>query len=484
MPGRRPSRAFLALTIIVSCQLILVVDASIVNVALPSIQRGLHFSPTGLAWVPSLYALVFGGLLLTGGRAGDIWGRRRVLIAGIGVFTAASLLGGFAATPGWLLATRAVQGLGGAFAGPGTLSLIAANFPEGRARNRALGAFSAAAGVGVTIGYVLGGVLTAELSWRWVMFVNVPFGLAVMVLAPRFIAEPGRHPGRIDWPGAVVSTLGLGALAYAFIRVGQVGWGDDRVIAAFAVAAVATAGFVAWQARAADPIMPLRLFGQRDRAAGLAAMFLLAIGLTGTVYFLSQLLQEGLGMSPLRAGLAVLPMALTQIAAARAAPRLVARRGPKPVTVTGAGLITAGLAWFAAIGPASGYLDGVLGPMLVFGAGLGLCFMPLNLLIIAGVPPRDAGAVAGLLQTMQRIGGSVGVAVLVTAFGIAARHAAAYPAAGVSPAAEARRVLVHGIAAGFALAAVCCLAALVLAVTVLKSPVPVPQATPTPSKKV
>jgi MFS family permease len=324
---RLSRRARLTLAIIVSCQLMLVVDSSIVNVALPSIQRSLHFSSTGLAWVPSLYTLVFGGLLLAGGRAGDIWGRRRTLVAGIAVFTVASLLGGFATTGEWLLATRAAQGAGAALAGPSTLSLIAANFPEGRARNRALGAFSMVAGLGVTIGYILGGVLTAELSWRWVMFVNVPFGLAVLVLAPRFIGEPERHPGRIDWPGALASTLGMGALAYAFIRVGETGWSDQQALGAFAAAVVLTAGFVAWQARTAYPVMPLGLFANRNRVAGLANMFLLASALAGTIYFLSQLLQEAMGMSPLRSGLAVLPLAVTQIAAARTASRAVSRLG-------------------------------------------------------------------------------------------------------------------------------------------------------------
>jgi EmrB/QacA subfamily drug resistance transporter len=465
-------RASLALTVIVSCQLMLIVDSSIVNVALPSIQRGLHFSPTGLAWVPSLYTLVFGGLLLAGGRAGDIWGRRRMLMTGIGIFTTASLLGGFATSAAWLLAARAVQGLGGALAGPSTLSLIAANFPDGQARNRALGAFSTVAGLGVALGYLLGGVLTAELSWRWVMFINVPFGAAVMLLAPRFISEPERHPGRIDWAGTIASTLGMGALAYAFIRVGQTGWSDGQAIAAFAAAAVLTAAFVAWQARAAYPVMPLRLFAHRNRAAGLANMFLLSIALTGTIYFLSQLLQEAYGMSPLRSGLAVLPLALTQIAAARTAPRLVTRVGPKPVTVAGTMLIAGAMAWLSQITAASGYLAGVLGPMAAFGVGVGLCFMPLNMMIIAGVPRSDFGAVSGLLQTMQRIGGSVGIAVLVTAFGIASRHAAAHPQPGLSSAQQARHVLAHGIAAGYTLATIFCLCALALAITVIQPPRP------------
>jgi EmrB/QacA subfamily drug resistance transporter len=462
-------RVGLTLTIIVSCQLMLVVDSSIVNVALPSIQRGLRFSPTGLAWVPSLYTLVFGGLLLAGGRAGDIWGRRRMLMAGIAVFSAASLLGGFATSAAWLLATRAVQGAGGALAGPSTLSLIAANFPESQARNRALGAFSMVAGLGVALGYLLGGVLTTELSWRWVMFVNVPFGAAVLLLAPRFIGEPERHPGQIDWAGAITSTLGMGALAYAFIRVGQAGWGDGRAIGAFAAAAVLTGAFVAWQARAAYPVMPLRLFADRNRAAGLANMFLLAISLTGTVYFLSQLLQEVYGMSPLRSGLAVLPLAVTQIAAARITPRVVARVGPKRVTVAGTVLITGAMAWLSQITAASGYLAGVLGPMVLFGIGIGLCFMPLNMMIILGVPRSDSGAVSGLLQTMQRIGGSVGVAVLVTAFGIASRNAAAHSQPGLPPVQQSRNVLAHGIAAGFTLGTIFCGCALVLAIAAIQS---------------
>jgi EmrB/QacA subfamily drug resistance transporter len=462
-------RAGLALTIIVSCQLMLIVDSSIVNVALPSIQRSLHFSPTGLAWVPSLYMLVFGGLLLAGGRAGDIAGRRRTLMAGIVVFTAASLTGGFATSAAWLLAARAAQGAGAALAGPSTLSLIAANFAEGQARNRALGAFSMAAGLGMALGYFLGGVLTSELSWRWVMFVNVPFGAAVLLLAPRFISEPERHPGRIDWVGAITSTLGMGALAYAFIRVGQTGWGDRQAIGAFAAAAVLTAGFVAWQSRAAYPVMPLRLFAHRNRAAGLASMFLLAVPLSGTIYFLSQLLQEAYGMSPLRSGLAVLPLAVTQVAAARTAPLLVARAGPKPVTVAGTILITGAMAWLSQVTAASGYLAGVLGPMVLFGIGIGLCFMPLNMMIIAGVARSDSGAVSGLLQTMQRIGGSVGVAVLVTAFGIASRDEAAHLQPGLTPVRQSRDVLAHGIAAGFALGTVFCGCALVLAIAAIRT---------------
>jgi EmrB/QacA subfamily drug resistance transporter len=465
-------RARLVLVIIVSCQLMLIVDTSIVNVALPSIQRGLHFSSTGLAWVPSLYALVFGGLLLAGGRAGDIWGRQRMLVTGVAIFTVASMLGGLATSAAWLLAARAVQGVGAALAGPSTLSLIAANFAEGQARNRALAAFSMVAGVGLTIGFLLGGVLTAELSWRWVMFVNVPAGAAVMVLTPRFVHEPERHPGRIDWVGTVASTLGMGALAYAFIRVGQTGWSDHQALASFAVAAVSTVGFVAWEARAAQPVMPLRLFARRNRAAGLANMFLLAGALSSTIYFMSQLLQEGLGMSPLRSGLAVLPLALTQIASAQVAPRLVARAGPKPVTVSGTVLITGAMAWLSRITVASGYVQGMLGPMLLFGIGIGLSFMPLNMMIIAGVPRSDSGAISGLLQAMQRIGGSVGVAVLVTAFGVAARHAAARPRPGMSPAWQDQDVLVHGIAAGFTLATVFCLCALLVAILVIRSPRP------------
>ncbi|MBL7493677.1 MFS transporter [Frankia sp. AgB1.9] len=462
-PTERPG---VALAIIVSCQLMLIVDASIVNVALPSIQRGLHFSPIGLAWVPSLYTLVFGGLLLAGGRMGDVLGRRRMLVAGIALFTVASLAGGFATSSGWLLTTRAFQGAGAALAAPGTLSLIAATFPPGQARNRALGAFSAAAGAGVTIGYVLGGVLTAELSWRWVMFINVPFGTAILFLAPRFIAEPERHPGRIDVLGACTATLGLGALTYAFIRVADTGWTNSQALGAFVAAAVLLAAFLGWQSRTTHPIMPLRLFTDRNRAIGLANMFLLGAALAGTIYFLSQLLQEALGMGPLRAGLAVLPMALTQIASSRAAPRLVSRIGPKPSTVTGTVLIAAAMAWLSRISTESGYVSGILGPMLLFGIGIGLCFMPLNMMILSDVPREDSGAASGLLQTTQRTGSSVGVAVLVTAFGVASRHAAAHPATDDN----SRRALIHGIAAGFTLATLFCACALLLALAIVQPP--------------
>jgi predicted MFS family arabinose efflux permease len=310
---------------------------------------------------------------------GDVFGRRRMLVTGIALSTIASLAGGFATTAAWLLASRAVQGAGAALAAPGTLSLIAAIFPAGPARNRALGAFSAAAGAGVTIGYILGGVLTAELSWRWVMLINVPFGAAVVILAPRFVDEPERHPGRIDLAGALTSTLGMGALAYTFIRIGDTGWSDSRTLGAFTAAAVLIAIFLIRQARTAHPIMPLRLLAHRNRAAGLVNMFLLGAALAGTIYFLSQLLQEVLGMSPLRAGLAVLPLAATQIMSARTAPRLVSRLGPKPVTVTGTALITAAMAWLSRISAASGYVSSILGPLLLFGLGVGLCFMPLNM---------------------------------------------------------------------------------------------------------
>ncbi len=266
-----------------------------------------------------------------------------------------------------------------------------------------------------------------------------------------------------------MSTLGMSALAYAFIRVGQACWADGRAVSAFAAAAVLTGAFVAWQARAAYPVMPLRLFADRNRAAGLANMFLLAISLTGTVYFLSQLLQEAYGMSPLRSGLAVLPLAATQIAAARATPRIVAKLGPKPVTVVGTALITGAMAWLSQVTAASGYLAGVLGPMVLFGIGIGLCFMPLNMMIIADVPRGDSGAVSGLLQSMQRIGGSVGVAVLVTAFGIASRDASEHHQPGLSPGQQSRNVLAHGIAAGFTLGTIFCGCALALAIVAVQS---------------
>src|SRR5580704_326028 len=296
---RRPDRRAIALAIVLGAQLMIILDMTVVNIALPSIARGLHFSEPSLSWVLNAYTLTFGGLLLLGGRAGDILGRRRVFIAGIALFTAASLAGGLATSAPWLLAARAVQGVGGALASPAVLALVVGSFPEGRERTRALSIYSAVAMGGASLGLVLGGVITEWASWRWVLFVNVPVGIAVLAVTPLFIVESPRRPGRFDLTGAVTSITGMTALVYAFIRAASDGWGDRLTLAAFAVAAVMLGAFLLTESRARQPITPLRLFTSPARAGSYLARLLLVAGMFGMFFFLTQFVQDILGFSPL-----------------------------------------------------------------------------------------------------------------------------------------------------------------------------------------
>lgn len=452
-----PARLGTTLLVIVTAYLMVGVDSTVVNVALPDIQRGLHFSRTGLSWVLNAYTLAFGGLLLLGGRIGDLLGRRRTLTAGVLLFALSSLLGGLAADGAWLLVARASQGLGAALIAPSTLALITTGFPEGPRRHRALSVYSAMAGVGGSVGLVLGGMLTSWASWRWALLVNVPIGLALAVALPRFVPETPRHTGRFDLPGALTGTAGTTSLVYAFIRVSQGGWGDTRALLGFAAAAVLLAGFLLVESRADQPVLPLRLFADRDRAGGYASILLLPAGMFGAFYFLTLFGQQVLGYSPLRAGFAFLPMTLVMFTTVRLVPRLLARFGTKPVLLTGMSLAALGTGWLARLEPGDGYAAGLLGPLLLVGLGVGLSFMPLNATILAAVTPRDAGAASGLLQTLQWLGGTVGLAVLVTVYGTTTRHTTGSPGA----------VLTHGAAHAFAAGALITLAGLLLAATVL-----------------
>ncbi len=415
VPAAAPARNA-ALAVITACQLMLVVDATIVNVALPSIQRGLHFSPPGLSWVVNAYTLAFGGLLPLGGRAGDILGRRTVFIAGTVVFALASLAGGLATSPGWLLAARAAQGAGAAFAGPGSLSLIATTFEEGPRRVRALAISSMVTSAGMVAGLVLGGVLTAWASWRWVLFVNVPVGAAIALLAPLYVAASERLPGRFDLAGALTSTLGSSLLVYAFIRAARDGWGDGTGLAAFALALLLLTAFVLVEARVRQPIMPLRLFADADRRGAYAMRLLLTAAMSGMLFFLTLFVQNVLGYGPLRTGLAFLPTTLALVAASRAVPRLLPRYGARPIMTAGSALCVAGMLWLTGASATSGYATMILGPVLLFGAGTGLVAVAATFVALASVPARDSGAASGLLQSMQQVGGSLGVAVLITAY--------------------------------------------------------------------
>src|SRR6516162_1175355 len=291
-PRRGHARPGLALAIMLGAQLMIILDATVVNIALPHIESGLRFSSTSLSWVMNGYTLTFGGLLLLGGRAGDILGRRRVFIAGITIFTLASLAGGLATSAGMLLAARAVQGAGGALASPAVLALIVSSFPEGRERTRALGIYAGVVTGGSSLGLVLGGVITEWLSWRWVLFINVPVGLAVIAVAPRFVAETPRLPGRFDLAGALTATTGVTALVYGFIRAASGGWDDRLALASFGTAAVLLTLFVITETRARQPITPMRLFTDVSRAGSFIARLLLIAGMFGMFFFLTQFLQK------------------------------------------------------------------------------------------------------------------------------------------------------------------------------------------------
>ncbi|MEU6667229.1 MFS transporter [Streptomyces sp. NPDC046727] len=452
-----PARLGTTLLVIVTAYLMVGVDSTVVNVALPDIQRGLHFSRTGLSWVLNAYTLAFGGLLLLGGRVGDILGRRRALTGGVLLFAVSSLLGGLATDGGWLLAARALQGLGGALIAPSTLALITTSFPDGPPRHRALSVYSSMAGIGGSVGLVLGGMLTSWASWRWALLVNVPIGLALVLALPRFVAETPRHTGRFDLPGALTGTAGTTSLVYAFIRVSEGGWSDTRALLGFAAAAVLLAGFLLVESRADQPVLPLRLFADRNRAGGYVSILLLPAGMFGAFYFLTLFGQQVLRYSPLRAGFAFLPMTLVMFTTVRLVPRLLARFGTKPVLLTGMALAALGTGLLARLEPGDGYAAGLLGPLVLVGLGLGMSFMPLNATILAAVTPKEAGAASGLLQTLQWLGGTVGLSVLVTVYGTATRHTTGSPDA----------VLTHGAAHAFAAGALLTLAGLLVAATVL-----------------
>ena len=486
-PGtaRREGRPGIALAVIAACQLMVVLDATIVNIALPHIQDALSFSTTDLSWVLSAYTLTFGGLLLLGGRAGDILGRRRVFTAGILLFTFASLLGGFAQEPWQLLAARALQGVGGAIASPTSLALITTMFPEGPERNRALGIFATVSAGGGAIGLLAGGMLTEWLDWRWVLFVNVPIGLLIAFLTPLYINESERHPGRFDIAGALTSTLGMAALVYGFIRASEAGWRDALTIGSFVAAAILLAAFAVIESRAKEPITPLRMFADRNRSGTYVIMLSLAAAMFGMFFFIVLFVQNVLGYSPIASGLAFLPVTVAIGAGAGLAQRLLPVLGPKPFMIIGAGLTGTGLFWQTFITPESSYLGGVLGPMLIFGFGMGLNFVTLTLTAVSGVAQHEAGAASGLLNATQQVGGSLGLSILVTVFGTAGREEAKeqlpsflavatpeqkaeFAATKELPAPWGHEVLTSGISTAFQAAVGMVLLALVTAVVVIR----------------
>jgi EmrB/QacA subfamily drug resistance transporter len=461
-------RRNITLAVVLCAQLMIVLDMTVVNIALPSMATGLHLSATSLSWVLNAYALTFGGLLLLGGRAGDILGRRQAFMAGLVIFTVASLAGGLATSAPLLLAARAVQGAGGAIASPAVLAAIVGSFPEGRERVRALSIFTAVTMGGSSLGLVLGGLITQWASWRWVFFINVPIGIAVVALAPRLLANSQRQRGRFDVAGAITSTAGMSALVYGFISVASHGWTSRISLASFAAAAILLAAFILIETRTSQPITPLWLLRDRSRAASYVARLLLVAGMFGSFFFLTQFVQEVLGFSPLKAGLSFVPMTGALFATSRLAPRLVARFGPRRLMIAGLVPVVAGMTWLGQLSTGTTYFPGVLIPMLLLGVGMGVVFVPLTMASLAGVPARESGAAASMVNVMQQVGGALGLAILVTIYGTASRAAARHPILGATAAAQAQHVRVHGMAASFTAAAIFDAIALVVVVVAIR----------------
>jgi len=404
------------LAIILAGYLLILIDVSILMAALPRIHADLDFSATGLSWAQNAYTLAFGGLLLLGARAGDLLGRRRTFMVGIGLFTVASLAVGLAQSPVWMIAARAVQGVGAAILAPSTLALLSTSFPEGGQRTRAMAAYGALAGIGTSIGLIVGGVLTEALSWRFGFFLNVPVGIVAILAAPRYLDETPRHPGRLDLAGALSSTLGASALVYGIVRSADAGWGDTVTIAALVLGIVLVAFFVANQQRAAQPLMPLRLFASRQRTGAYAARFLFNGVLLSFFFFMTQYLQGVSGYSPLEAGLAFLPVTAAAFAAAAVIPMLTRRLSNDLLAVAGCAAMLIGTVWMSRVSVSTAYLTGIAVPMIVFGIGQGFGLSSLTTGGMAGVAPQDAGMAGGLVSVAHHLGGALGLGILVTVF--------------------------------------------------------------------
>jgi EmrB/QacA subfamily drug resistance transporter len=455
-------RKWLALGLLSVVQFMVVLDIAIVNVALPSIKVDLGFSEENLQWVISAYALVFGGFLLLGGRAADLLGRRRIFIAGLIVFTLASFLAGEAWSEASLIGARAFQGLGAAIISPAALSILSVTFKEGRERNIALGVWGAVGGFGAAAGVLLGGVLTDALSWQWIFRVNVPIGLVGLAFAPFLLTESrDAHVKRFDVPGAVLVTGGLSSLVYAITQAGSQGWTSARTIGFFVAAAVMLVGFVGWEARHPEPLMRLGIFRTRTVAGANVAGFIMGTALFSMFLMLTLYMQEVLGYSAMKTGVAYLAVAGTAIVWSAVAAQLVTRVGVKPVLTAGMAFLTAGLVLFTQVPVDGSYVTDLLPGFLLLGIGIGFAFVPISIAALAGVQPAEAGLASGLINTSQQIGGALGIAALST---IATSHTSDKLAQGVA----APSALVDGFTAAFLVGAIIAAAGVVASLTLIR----------------
>jgi EmrB/QacA subfamily drug resistance transporter len=416
-PSATRDRRWIALAVLVVAQFMVVLDVAIVNVALPTIKIDLHFSEASLQWVITAYAILFGGVLLLGGRMADLLGRRRMFMIGLVVFSLASLAGGLAQSEAWLIVARATQGLGAAIVSPAALSIITTTFAEGAERNRALGVWGAVAGAGGAAGVLLGGILTSGLNWRWVLFVNVPIGLTAAVLAPRVLLESHADDDTegFDIPGAITVTAGLALLVYAVVDAVNVGWGSTATLLRLAGSAALLVAFVLIERRQRHPLLPFSIFRLRTLRGADIVGLLIGMSLFSMFFFISLYLQDVLGFSPIKAGLSYLPLAVGIIISAGAASQLVTRIGFKPTLIGGLLLIAAGLLWFSRVrAPGGSFAADVLGPSLLAAFGLGFSFVPVTIAAVTGTKPHEAGLASGLINTSQQVGGALGLAILAT----------------------------------------------------------------------
>jgi len=462
--GEFREKRWLALILLCSAQFVVVLDASIVNVALPSIGRALDFSQENLPWVVNAYVLTFGGFLLLGGRTADLLGRRRVFMAGLLLVAVASLAAGFSATEGQLIAARAAQGLGAAIISPAALSIVTTTFSDGAERNKALGVWGAVAGSGGAAGVLLGGILTDGLGWEWVLWVNVPVSLAALALSPTLIAESraDSEARAFDVAGAVTITAALSILVYALVDATDAGWGSTQTIGLLGLSAALHATFVAIELRSAKPLVPFSIFRIRTLTGANVVGLLVGASLFSMFFFISLYMQQVLGYSAIKAGLSYLPLALLIMASAGIASQLVTRIGYKPVLAVGLLFIVAGLLWFSRVSVDGGFTADILGPSLLAAAGLGFSFVTTTIAAVSGVEENEAGLASGLINTSQQIGGALGLAVLST---IATSRTDDLLAAGGTPLPKA---LTEGFQSAFAGGAAIALLGFVLTLVLIR----------------
>jgi len=469
--GEKSRNLTLALIVIAFAQLMVVLDTTIVNVALPSIQRALSFSATDLEWVVNGYALAFGGLLLLGGRAGDLFGRRRMFIAGVLLFAAGSFAGGLATTSTWLIVARVVQGAGGAIVAPTALSLIADTFQEGAARNRALGVYAGAAGGGGAVGLILGGLIVNYLSWRWVLFVNVPIALVLAFAAPRVLAVSDGRSGRLDLPGAISVTSAMTLLVYGLSRAATQGWSDSVTVATLGFGAALLVLFILIELRSEQPLMPLRIFANRNRTGAYLLRMVAGATTLSVLFFLTQVVQNVLGYSPLQAGFAFLPLGAGVVITAQVTSRVVGRIGPRVPITAGALVVAGGLAWLSRISDHASYVPDILPALIVLSVGLGLIFFPTTVVAVSGASRRESGLASAVLNVSQQLGGSIGLAVL----GTVAANASKDQLANVRPTrALIGQALMAGFTTAFEIGVVIALAGFVIALLVIRVRSPKP----------